>query len=220
MSIKNFSKTEIEKLSKDLKVDAVIFGEITDDFDSGQLQIRVSAESFDERILLQESILFPRGLRQNLQPRQDSMRALVKKFVPHPQPLPETPPPMKPLEVLPSTEMDQFVFALKSCKFSGKNLICSFLITNKGEDRDMGIVKEGTRIIDANGNEYIAKFVSIGARGPGAKIVSGVPVKLSIDFGAVNMELKKIVLCEIQFYLHGVVGNSQFPQFRNFFVEK
>ncbi|MCI0616206.1 CsgG/HfaB family protein [bacterium] len=223
MGLKQFSKNEIEALSKALKVDAVIFGEITDDIESGLLQIRVAAESFDERILTRESILFPRWQKSHLPSRQDSMRALIKKIVPN-QNLGSNPgggtSPQSPdePEELPSTEVNKFVFALRSCKLSGRNLTCTLLITNKGEDRNVSIDTNDTRIFDADGNEYIAKSSNIGARGSSARIASGVPVRLSIDFGPVAAEFKKALLFEIKFAV--TYEGIYFAQLRDFSVEK
>ncbi len=62
-----------------LRANVVVFGEVIDDKDSGQLKISVNFESFDSRILAKESILLLRGKRYDAESREDTMDKLVLK---------------------------------------------------------------------------------------------------------------------------------------------
>ncbi len=78
-NIIQLTKPSLDSL-KAKHVDLLIFGEVFDDIESGQINITVSFQSFDRAKVLVESILYPRGLLNDARSRKEAMRNLVKKI--------------------------------------------------------------------------------------------------------------------------------------------
>lgn len=67
------ARKELERLA----ADTVIFGDVLDDLDGGQLVVSVSAEAFSGEILDRGSVGFRRGMRFDRETRLEQMRRLV-----------------------------------------------------------------------------------------------------------------------------------------------
>jgi TolB-like protein len=111
-----------------------------------------------------------------------------------------------------------FVFDLKGCKLLGTTMDCDFLITNRGDDRDLTLfftINTPSRVIDDAGNEYQSSggFLATSKGGePGSRLVSGIPVRARASFEHVRPEVHQAALLE----LSGVSNAAQLiVQFRN-----
>ena len=78
--IDSISGSSLEAL-KNLSADVVIFGEVTDDTESGEVQISVRIEGFQTQIGPKDSVLLKRGLRKDISSRQVAMKQLVTKIL-------------------------------------------------------------------------------------------------------------------------------------------
>ena len=91
-------------------------------------------------------------------------------------------------------------FKLSGCTPSGFKITCSFLVTNLGVDRDFQF--DSGRIIDSDGNEYTANYLSLGAKREhfvvNSSLLSGVPVKGSFEFEAVRTHTQLIKVLELK----------------------
>lgn len=72
---------EIKRNLKLIGAEAVFFGTVEDNYDSGNIIVRVSLQSFDSEILAIESVEFSRGLKFNDKPRREKMNEVVMKFL-------------------------------------------------------------------------------------------------------------------------------------------
>ena len=97
-----------------------------------------------------------------------------------------------------------YSFELIQCKLSGSRLTCELLITNTEQDRELllsiPMESPNSRIVDGEGNEYIAKQFQLGNnKGYHArtKLVTGIPTKVNIIFEDVSQQANKLSLLEI-----------------------
>jgi TolB-like protein len=114
-------------------------------------------------------------------------------------------------------EENGFLFDLRGCKIGGTTLDCDFLITSRGEDRDLSLYfscDSVSRFIDESGNEYVASSGFLATdRGCAvrSRLVSGIPVKARLSFEHVRPEIQEAKLLE----LHGYASGSFVVQFRD-----
>lgn len=120
------------------------------------------------------------------------------------------PPSERPITNPISREMDDIVFAVNSCRFTGREVVCSLLFTNKGRDRDMRLGGQfgGTRIVDQSGREYVVDVIQLGARQcKGCAVVNklsnDVPLSAGLSFANISSEISMISLLEINYSLDG-----------------
>lgn len=117
-------------------------------------------------------------------------------------------------------EMDEIMFAVNSCQFTGNSVICSLQFTNRGRDRDMRLGGQfgRTRIIDQSGREYGVQVLQLGARECRGcavvnKLVKDVPMAAALTFANISPELSVISLLEINYSMDGG-GRWSTVQFR------
>jgi hypothetical protein len=60
------------------------------------------------------------------------------------------------------TEIDDFVFLLNGCRRNQETIKCYFTITNKGEERDLMIYPQGSKIIGSGKESYLGSSLYIG----------------------------------------------------------
>jgi hypothetical protein len=124
-----------------------------------------------------------------------------------------------------------FLFELQSCKRSGANIICQFLITNNSaQDKQLDFSNE-SRIFDEIGNEYRASKGKIGALPDtpynrqysyytdfiGNSLVSQVPTKAEIKFENISPQMTTLKLLRLNCNFD---GNSFSADFRDVSIEK
>ncbi len=111
-----------------------------------------------------------------------------------------------------SVESTGYLFELKSCGRSGGVVVCTVMVTNKGQDRQMilygpdnrygpGNRAPSSRLIDELGDEHLASDLRLGtSSGPNrAELVlaSGIPTKASLSFSDLSGDVRRIALLEI-----------------------
>jgi len=101
-------------------------------------------------------------------------------------------------------EVKNFLFKLQKCILSEQAVTCDFMVSSKGEDRELTIMgNTGSRIIDDIGNEYKASNVIMGSTSDADwvsdRLVSNIPVRARLVFGGVHLQPKQLVLLEIVF---------------------
>lgn len=117
-----------------------------------------------------------------------------------------------------STENSGFLFENKGCREANEQIICNFLITSQKQDKRLSLYANyGTdsRIIDSNGDEFIARSVQLGSRQSNRYVIAvlaqDIPLKAELSFPKVSPKTNQLALLE----LSGSGGNSFKAQFRN-----
>lgn len=111
-----------------------------------------------------------------------------------------------------------FTFELQQCQMSGTSVTCDLMITNKGDDRRIGLGSR-TRLFDDQGNAYYAERVRVAsteARNVYQDLVSGIAAKARFTFEGVTVQTRRITLLDISVSPSGVSrGRSFNVQFRD-----
>jgi curli biogenesis system outer membrane secretion channel CsgG len=103
-------------------------------------------------------------------------------------------------------QVNGYLFELKRCTLGGSSVECDLLITNNKEDRQLIIYSRPysgvSRLIDPNGNEYIAADeVLLGSsRGFSSSrsiLASGIPTRAKVSFEKVSPDIELARLVEI-----------------------
>lgn len=107
------------------------------------------------------------------------------------------------------------VWDLKSCVRKQSNVSCIFSFSSSNEGLYGVAVRDGTKLVDASGNDYSASKISVGKRSASAgqnlftNIAKGAHYKAILDFNDVPNSIPQVVLLQIQNY------SGQMVQFRN-----
>lgn len=213
INLMQLSKPTLDKLKAE-KADMVIFGDVFDDKESGQFNVTITFQSFDGTKVLLKSILIPRGKVHDAQSRQKYMENLVKEISLR-------------TSSIKRVESNGFIFELKECKISGRNVTCKFLITNNSEDRELAVYNkrggEKSRIFDNFNNEIIANFSRLankqGKRSAKSLLVSGLPVQSELSFENASSKATKISRLDLRCWESESDKNFTVT-FRNITLEK
>lgn len=205
--------------------DFVIFGEVFDDVDGGEVSIRVSAQNWSGVQIGIAKISINRGYKSAGAERQKAMAALATQLAAG---LPG-PPGLRPKgqtdsrdrkavvstsqssRPIPSVDFEGFTFSLLSCRRSGGVLTCELQLTRNRTDRNLSLrlgprtaltYGKLTHIVDDENNLYDANYISIANSGTArgmvyASIVAGTVSKITIQFSNVPIDLKRIAKLEI-----------------------
>ena len=129
-------------------------------------------------------------------------------------------------EIIQTVQTEEFLFALKECKLSGKIVTCSFTVTNKSE-KDLvkvNIVGMYSRLYDDLGNEYYANSITIGEESDDSYVrrilAPQTPTKFILQFREVSPEAKTAVVIVIQVATDSGSGRSEDLFFRNIPITK
>jgi len=216
--------TELKRLGASL----VVFGEMFDDVDSGEITITVIFQNFKGQKVLIKSVSIRRGLLLDSASRRESMAALTGQICRSTkateavgkseakQPAAEsTSPQVQPTKVIETKEAAGIAFSLLGCRLSGSVVTCDLSVVNKDDDRQIEICTpcfgNSSRLVDAEGNEYQPEAASLGSNHslrPTAALASGVPLKGSMRFNGVPAGSVTIKLLEIGFRA-GFTGEHQ-----------
>ncbi len=107
----------------------VIFGQVFDDVDSGEVQVTVTFQAFDGTKVLVKSASLSRGLVNDAKSRKAAMEGMVGELSTRAA----------------RVERERaygFTFELKECSIFDRAVQCAFTITNSGEDRLLRICLE------------------------------------------------------------------------------
>ena len=108
------------------RADMILFGEVFDDVDSGQIAVTITLQEFDGTKRLKKPILLPRGKRLDAASRQAAMAELVHKLSGIASPRHRT-------------TVAGFLFELERCRRVQDDAICTLRITNRKRDRKLAI---------------------------------------------------------------------------------
>lgn len=208
--ISSAGSTELRKLG----VSVVIFGEMYDDVESGEVSITVTFQDFKGQKLLIKSVLMRRGLLRDAASRRERLAALVDGITG--VTAPSTNSSVKGGRV----QQNDFIFDLQGCSLSDRTVLCRFLITNNGEDRKLFIVVSrkygitfdsfsvnsgtGTLIYDDFNNEAAPTRIQLSnASGDsnqlavGATLISGRPAEATIRFEGLSSKATTVARLDV-----------------------
>jgi curli biogenesis system outer membrane secretion channel CsgG len=109
-----------------------------------------------------------------------------------------------------------FTFELQRCLLSGTTVVCELVITNKGDDRQIGFGNK-SRLFDDQGNEYGAEHIRLASKEgyqAEAVLVSGISVNLRLMFQGVSQHIRQITLLDVYVAVYSGGGKNFNVQFR------
>ena len=123
---------------------------------------------------------------------------------------------------LATAEIEGYKGAVQSCNRSGKFVTCDVLITSTKKDNEVTLYAwprlgglTPSRIIDLDGNEYVASSIKSGTkendRYINVDLIQGVPDKVIVTFAKVPLEVNKLAVMELN-------GRRLKLQFRDFAI--
>lgn len=125
--------TELKRLGASL----VVFGEIYDDVESGEITVTVTFQDFKGKKVLIKSVQMRRGLLRDSASRRESMAALAGQIC-------KSTATTQTSGKSGRMQRNNFIFDLEKCALSDRSVLCTFLITNNGEDRKLFIIRNVT----------------------------------------------------------------------------
>ncbi len=196
------------------KAEGVIFGEVTDDKESGEIIVTATLESFDSVKHWKRFASMKRGLLRDNSSRQNAVNQLIGGSV-H----------SNSREVaVHRTTASGFLLELIRCTRSDRRLTCELEVLNNGEDRDFGVFPVNSRVLDESssqtqGNEAIvAGRAAAGYNWARQTLLSSRPTKLTITFEGIASRATTIGRLEL--HCMGTEPNSEFNVvFRNIPIE-
>lgn len=154
----------------------VVFGEVFDDVDSGQVSVSVSFVAFSGEKKRLLNIKIPRGKINDSDTRTAAMEELVRKIATSSRKIAEV-------------EARGFRFQVVRARASGRVVVVELTITNNEDDKQLRLSCNQTVFFDEKGNR--AKSTSlrlanlVGRTSVSLDTISGVPVKASVEFSGV-----------------------------------
>jgi hypothetical protein len=228
--IGQISKTGAAELKK-FGANVVVFGEVFDDIDSGDVTVTVSFQNFAGEKLLIKSVLMRRALIRDATSRRERMNALVESISGVTASSPT-------VDNVHRIQEQDFIFDLESCTRSERALLCRLLVTNNGEDRNLYLVLDSvnggwagetqvsygtkSRIYDESNNIAAAtrgmlsnvSAITTNNSVFGAFLISGRPAKASMQFEGVSTKATTVARLDIV-AVDGETGSIFTVTFRN-----
>jgi hypothetical protein len=217
---------------KKLGATVVVFGEMFDDIDSGEISITTTFQDFQGSKTLIKSVLMKRGLVHDATSRRQTVAALVDAISGVVAPTGKAA--GKSFRV----EQNDFIFDLESCELSVRTVLCRFSIANNGEDRKLFIIlnaKHGgwadkkyiepmtrTVMYDDFNNEATPVRIQLSNSSMesgdrpviGAMLISGRPAEATIRFEGIASKATTIARLDIT-CVDGESGDVFVAAFRN-----
>lgn len=145
---------------------------------------------------------------QSGQPKVEQAPSTPVPAAPVPSPIPTTSPTPTPPTNSPTTTStdlhEGILFQLKGCRKDNKTLKCEFLVTDQKQDRTLYMYTRSinsSRIIDPQGNQYVAKSVNFGGSEHSTyvyqNLVQGIGLKAFITFEKVPIQTNQLDLFEV-----------------------
>lgn len=224
---------------KGLGATLVVFGEIFDDVDSGEVIVTVTFQDFKGTKALIKSTSIRRGLLRDSTSRRESMTTLTGGIC---RSVKTTRAAGKSGRI----QVNNFIFDLENCTLSDRSVLCSFLITNNGEDRKLFIVgsvtygygsvlgetrvPSGTSSVlyDDFNNEAVPSRVQISNASAivetfkpavGAMLISGRPAQASLRFEGLSSDATTVTRLDVT-CVDGESGEVFVAKFRNLALMK
>lgn len=140
----------------------------------------------------------------------------VEKVVIKEVPVPATPVEPTPVADTPTNssdvvvESDGYVFTMKPCQMSHRNIKCKLSVLNPTSDGELSIYSTrgaySSKLFDRSGNEYHPSRVSIGNKSDSSYIrnqyIEGVTAKGSLAFENIEKSTQSIALIDLSYYDH------------------
>jgi hypothetical protein len=200
---------ELVAALKTRSADMVVFGEVFDDIDSGQVSVTVSFVTFtgEKKLMLNGKI--PRGKVNDADSRSAAMEELVKKVVSSAR------------RVIQS-ERNGILFQISRCRASERVVIVELVITNNEDDKRFQLGAGDTVLFDNNGNRIRASSVRVANQAGNSadtELISGVPVRATIEFQGVNANAVTVARLDISCW-EGSRRDWFITSFRNLAIER
>lgn len=196
---------------KDIQANTVVFGEVYDDTNSGQVKVAVSFENFNGTIDKQASVYMAKYDINNPSKREEAVAELIDK-------LRLSTGNSTPIE---TEQVDEWTFSLLGCQRIGKDVKCSYVVTSSYRDRNFYIYST-SKAYDEYNYEYdriktqkLANKTSSGNLS--LLLIDSVPASGFIVFGNVSSRATKFPL--LQFTVWGDDLSTKAFQFRDVPIE-
>lgn len=200
---------ELVSALKTKNAEMVVFGEVFDDIDSGQVSVTVSFVTFsgEKKLLLNAKI--PRGKINDGDTRTAAMEELVKRIVSSSRKVVQT-------------ELNGLLFQVTRCRASDRVVTLDLLITNNEEDKRLKMLIYNTVLFDNRGNRIKASSVRLANQvGENVQLdlISGVPIKAAVEFQGVSPDAPSIARVDIQCW-ESIREREFLTSFRNLLIER
>ena len=123
---------------------------------------------------------------------------------------PGRPAPPPPDSSLPEPSADRqryvggkFVYVLEGCRASGSTVVCRMTVTNTGEDKELLIDDNYTRLFDNLGREYRPSQFQLGEKQSSSRVnvrkmmISGIPIAGSVTFQGIAPEATSVAVLQL-----------------------
>ena len=127
------SSTTISSL-RGLGADTVVFGDVFDDIDSGEISITATFQDFQGAKILIRSVQMPRGRVRDASSRREAVTSLVDAIIGTSTSTQTT------ARKIHRVESNGFIFDLETCTLAARSVQCRFTVTNNGENRLLYII--------------------------------------------------------------------------------
>ncbi len=177
-------------------VDALVTGTLTPFGDS----VRVAAKVLDT-----ETAKVLSAERINIAKTQ-AIAELLATGIPLTSPSGPAPPPPVALPK-PSAEQQRYVggkfeYVLEGCRDSGSNVVCRMTVTNTGQDAELWINDDATKLFDNYGREYKSSQFQLGDKQSSTQVrkmmISGIPIPASVTFQGIAPTATSIAVLQVQ----------------------
>lgn len=217
MNLESLPKSALDGLTS-LEANTVVFGEVYDDTNSGQVKISINFESFKGIILNKASTYIPKYALADPSKREEAVKKLTME-----------------MNLVPSIKQPQKIqdhedwsFALTGCQRSGNTVTCGFIVTSKYRDRNITIAGNynntkaySSLAYDDFGYEYLPNSIKIGneqtATGVARRLVADIPTSGKIVFPNISTRATKFPLLELK--VQGDELTEKVVQFRDVLIE-
>ena len=196
---------------KDIQANTVVFGEVYDDTNSGQVKVSASFEKLNGTIDKRASVYMAKYDINNPSKREEAMLKLIDE-------LRLTPNNSAPIA---TEQVDEWTFALKGCQRIGKDVKCSYVVTSNYRDRNF-VMGGYSKAYDEYNYEYAGiKTQKLANKTSSSnlslQLIDGIPASGFITFGNVSSRATKFPLLE--FAVRGDDLSVRSFQFRDVPIE-
>jgi len=195
---------------KSLEAKTVVFGEVYDDANSGQVKFSVNFESFDGNIIKKASIHVPKYAINDPSKREEAVEQLMNK-----------------LDLFPATKRPKetktfgdWEFSLTGCVQNGNAVTCGYTVMSKYRDRNFtinGTYNGGSLAYDEFNYEYKANSAKLSNKQAPQyvkqRLIADVQATGQISFANISTRTTKFTMLE--FRVGGDDLTEKTIQFRN-----
>lgn len=178
---------------------AVIFGEVDDDLNSGEVVFIAKMEYFNSTIAWERASSLRRGLVNDVASRAVPVKQLTEGLCPgQPSSLPKTSPTPATKPSILSVQSHGLEIQLKDCRRHGQSVTCYLTITNQNDFRSVGLSPDRTEVYDSKSRAFRAAQVSLADIKHGgwmeANLLQDRPAEATITFETIPLDVSEIYL--------------------------